>query len=176
MITIREIVAYLVAALAMVIGLVAVMAAKGAASDITASWVQAFGSIAAIVVVTLPMLLQKSIERHEARQVTLGTVHSAYSTMEAVAKRYLDPEYHTSEWWVPQWDILESALAQCPIYQCGSPKAVAEFLNFRQLFRRANEINAADNAGGESAALESFTITIMTNASMSVDRLRKALS
>lgn len=43
-------------------------------SDVTASWVQAFGSIAAIVVVTLPVLLQQSLARSEARMATLSTV------------------------------------------------------------------------------------------------------
>ncbi len=172
----REIVAYLVAILAMATGLIAVVTAKGATSEVTASWVQAFGSIAAIVVVTLPVLLQKSIEKREARQATLSTVRRAFGTMDAVAKRYLDPEYGISEWWVPQWDILEAALAQCPVYQCGSPEAVADFLDFRELFRRADAINTADDAGTENPSLRSFIVTIMSNASMSVDRINKALS
>lgn len=176
MLKLREITAYLVALLAMATGLVAVMTANDANSETTASWVQAFGSIAAIIVVTMPVLLQKSIEKREARQVTLSTVRRAFGTMEAVAKRYLDPEYRTSEWWVPQWDILENALAQCPIYQCGSPEAVADFLDFRELFRRADAINSAEDTGSDNPMLGSFTMSIISNAASSVDRLNNALA
>lgn len=175
MLKLREIVAYLVALIAMAGGLISVASVRGASSDTMASWVQAFGSIAAIVVVTLPVLLQQSLNQREARKATLSTVESAYGTMQMVAQRYVDPDYPTSEWWVPHWRIMENALAQCPIYQCGSSEAVSAFLNFREHFTRAEAIADADDAGSERPALGGFVGFIMTNASKEVDCLRRLL-
>lgn len=174
--TLRETIAYLVALLSVVAGLVCVVTIRGPGSEVTAAWVQAFGSIAAIVVVTLPVLLQKSMEKREARSATLSTVESAYAIMQGVSQRYVDPSYNTSEWWVPQWSIMENALAQCPIYQCGSSEAVEAFLNFRELFTRAEAINDAEDAGGASISLGGFVGFIMSNAALEVGRLKKSLS
>ncbi len=175
MFKLRETISYLVAILSMTAAIVCVVSLEGTASEVTASWVQAFGSIAAIVVVTLPVLLQQSLARSEARKATLSTVQSAYGMMQEVAQRYVDPDHRSSEWWVPHWAIMENALSQCPIYQCGSSEAVSAFLAFREHFTRADAINQADDWGSSKGSLNGFVGFIMTNAGGEVSRLEKAL-
>lgn len=175
MLKLRETIAYLVAVLSMTAALVCVVTLKEPNSEVTASWVQAFGSIAAIVVVTLPVLLQQSLARSEARLATLSTVQGAYGMMQEVAHRYVDPDHSSSEWSVPHWAIMENALSQCPIYHCGSSEAVSAFLAFREHFMRADAINQADDWGSSTGSLNGFIGFIMLNASAEVSKLEKAL-
>lgn len=171
----REGLAYLVALLAMTSAIVCVASLKGGTSEVTASWVQAFGSIAAIVVVSLPVVLQQSLAKAEARKATLSTVKSAHSLMVEVTQRYVDPTHVTSEWWVPRWSIMENALSQCPIYQCGSSEGVDAFLAFREHFTRAEAINDADGDIDGSNSLGGFVGFVMMGAAHEVSRLDKAL-
>lgn len=171
MFKLREMTAYAVAALALVVAVLAVCTGKGVNSQSVAAWVQAVGSIAAIVIVTLPVLLQHSIAIRQARDVTLATVEDAYATMGATADRCLNPDESYSEWWVPQWDVLSEVLAQCPIHSVGSAEATKSFIQFRELFHRAGgfDPSAPDTCPG------GLVLFVMTNASREMEVLRASL-
>jgi hypothetical protein len=168
---IRESLAYAVAIFALIIAIIAVATGRGASSSNVAAWVQAIGSIAAIVLVSLPVLLQHSLEVRQAKAVTLATVESAWSIMQSIADRYVNPGDHPSEWWVPQWRIMEEALAQCPIQRVGSSEATGAFIHFRELFHRAEVFSEPD----ENAPLAGFIGFIMSNAGRELATLQRAL-
>lgn len=174
MLKLREFTAYAVAIIAIIAAVVCVITVKGPASATTAAWVQSFGSIAAIVVVTLPVLLQHSLGTRRAKDVTLATVETAWGIMGAVAERYMDPERPTSEWWVPQWEIVSQTLAQCPIHEAGSADALRSFIHFRELFNRAPAFDEPPSDG--TTPLAGFIGFIMTNAAGEVAVLRKLLT
>lgn len=163
--------AWLIAALAIVAAIVAVIANRSANSVVVAAWVQAVGSIAAIVIVSLPVLLQHSLEVRRAKAVTIATLETAWSVMQSIADRYLNQESHPSEWWVPQWQIINEALAQCPIQKVGSAEATRSFIHFRELFIRAEAFSEPD----DDAPLAGFVGFIMSNASSEISALQNML-
>lgn len=146
----------------------------GLFSQTVAAWVQAVGSIAAILFATLPVTLQHRIDRARSRDVVLASAEMAYGLMSAVAQRYLDPDRPTSEWWVPQWDIYDASLAAAPIHATGSAEALRAFIELRELFHRA-EAFADPPASVGDGALVGFVAYTMTNAADRLERLRRAL-
>lgn len=168
---IRELIAYGVAVIASIVAILAVTMGKGSNASLVASWVQAIGSIAAIVLVTMPVFLQQSMAVRRAKDVTLATVETAWGIMQGVADRYVNPDEPTSEWWVPQFDILNQTLATCPIHEVGSAEATRAFIHFLELFQRAEGFAEPDT----DAPLAGFVGFIMTNASTEVETLKKLL-
>lgn len=168
---IRETIAYLVAVVALIVAVLAVTTGKGVNSQNVAAWVQAVGSITAIVIVTLPVLLQHSLTLRQAKAVTLATVEEAYATMSLTAERCLNPTESSSEWWVPQWQIMDHALAQCPIQAVGSAEATRAFIEFRELFHRAGTFDPSD----EHSCPSGLVGFIMSNASREVETLKRVL-
>lgn len=167
----REFIAYGVAFIASVVAILAVTMGKGSNAALVASWVQAIGSIAAIVLVTVPVFVQQSLAVRRAKDVTLSTVATAWAVMQGVADRYMNPDEPTSEWWVPQFDILNQTLAACPIHEVGSAEATRSFIHFRELFQRAEGFDEPE----EDAPLAGFVGFIMTNAATEVEALQKLL-
>lgn len=160
---------------AVAVGLLLVIGLKeGFTSDTTASWVQAVGSIAAILFVTLPVTLQHRMDRNRSREVVLASAKMAYGLMSAVADRYLDPDRPTSEWWVPQWKIYDAALSAAPIHATGSAEALQAFIEFREFFYRAEAFANPPESLSEGG-LEGFVAYTMTNAADRWARLRRAL-
>lgn len=175
----NEIIAYTVALLAIGLAAVSVMTGRWRQGADIAAWVQAIGSIAAILVVTLPVYLQETLARQRARKVTLVTVKAAWGVMMGVAKRYTDPEHRTSEWWVPQWRILDDSLARCPIYETGSAEAVSAFIQFREYFARTiafeDDLHSGNIDSTLTPPLAGFVAYLMTNAASEVDTLNRLL-
>lgn len=165
----REIVAVASLALVGIAILVWIALKHGADSEAMAAWVQAVGTIAAILLVTLPLIVQRRWERTQSRQICLAAATMAYGTMSAVADRNVNPKYVGSEWWIPQWDILDKALAECPIHQTGSADALVAFVSFQELFARAKSFD------DQTAAAHGFIISVTMNASSALEDLRKAL-
>lgn len=166
----REIAAYAIALLAIAVGGVAVI--RGDANSATvAAWVQALGSVAAIIVVSLPVLIQRSIDLQQAKAATLATINSAYDVMTTLADSYLGQGKERSEWYVPQLDVIEAMLSRCPIEKIGSTEATTAFIHFRELFSRS----AAFEEPEEDQPLSSFVVYIMTNAQREVETLRRLL-
>lgn len=168
---IREFIAYGVAIIASIVAILAVTIGKGSNASLVAAWVQAVGSIAAIVLVTMPVFLQQSLAVRRAKDVTLAAVDTAWSVMQAVADRYANPEKPMSEWWVPQFDILNQTLAASPIHEVGSAEATRAFIHFRELFQRSEGFAEPE----DGSPLMGFVGFIMTNADTEVAALRKLL-
>lgn len=161
--------ALLFAAAACTFVLVAIAREHGAGSEAMAAWVQSIGTIAAILLVTLPVVVEHRLERRRSRQLVLAAAEMAYGTMAAVADRNVNPDYVGSEWWVPQWDILDRALADCPIHETGCAEALEAFVFFQECFARAKGFDdAGPGAGG-------FVISVTMNAGSALEDLRKAL-
>lgn len=149
--------------------LTAIARLHGAGSEAMAAWVQAIGTIAAILLVTFPVIVEHRMQRRRSRQLVLAAAEMAYGTMSAVADRNINPNYVGSEWWVPQWDILDKALADCPIHETGSAEALEAFVFFRECFARAKGFDdAGPSAGG-------FVISVTMNAGSALEDLRRAL-
>jgi hypothetical protein len=134
-----------------------------------AAWVQAIGTIAAILLVTFPVIIEHRMQRRRSRQLVLAAAEMAYRTMSSVADRNINTEYVGSEWWVPQWDILDKALADCPIHETGSAEALEAFVFFQECFARAKGF---DDAG---PGANGFIISVTMNAGTALEDLRKAL-
>lgn len=154
--------------------LVAVGIKEGFSTDTMASWVQAVGSIGAILFVTVPVTLQHRMERARSREVVLAAAEMSFGLMSAVADRYLEPDRPTPEWWVPQWQIYDASLAAAPIHATGSADALRAFVEFRELFHRAEAFADPPPNLGEGG-LEGFVAYTMTNAADRLSRLREAL-
>lgn len=166
----REIAAYAVALVALIVGGLAVVRGDGDSATL-AAWVQALGSVAAIIVVSLPVLIQRSIDLQQAKAATLATVNSAYDVMRTMADSYLGQGKERSEWYVPQFDVIEAMLSRCPIEKVGSTEATTAFIHFRELFSRSSAFEEPQ----EGQPLGSFVIYIMSNASREIETLRRLL-
>lgn len=141
-----------------------------------AAWVQAVGTIAAVLFVTVPVIVQHRLNRRHSRTVVLAAAEMAYGTMAEVAQRYLDPNYVGSEWWVPQWDVLRKTLADCPIQQAGSVEAFEAFVELQQLLARAAAFDEPPTRTEKSNPLDSFVVVLMSNAERQMKVLRDTLS
>jgi hypothetical protein len=120
--------------IALAVGVLVTIGIKeGWTSNTMAAWVQAVGTIAAVLFVTVPVIIQHRLSRRHSRTVVLAAAEMVFSTMSEVADRYLDPNYVGSEWWVPQWDILQKTLAGAPIHQTASVAAFEAFVELQQL-------------------------------------------
>lgn len=147
---------------------------QGWTSDTMASWVQAIGTIGAVLLVTVPVLVQHRLSRRHSRAVVLAASEMAYGVMREVAERYLNPDYVGSEWWVPQWDVLRKTLADCPIQQTGSTDALTAFVEFQQIFARASVFEEPPKSAKERK-LDSFVVVLMSNADLQLSELRRLL-
>lgn len=148
--------------------------AQGWSSDAMASWVQAVGTIGAVLLVALPVLVQHRLDRRHSRAVVLAATEMAYAVMKEVADRYLNPNYVGSEWWVPQWDVLQKTLADCPIQQTGSADALMAFVEFQQIFARASAFDEPP-ANAKAGTLDSMVVALMSNADLQLNELRRTL-
>lgn len=148
---------------------------QGWTSSSMAAWVQAVGTIAAVLFVTVPVIVQHRLNRRHSRTVVLTAAEMAYGTMSEVARRYLDPDYVGSEWWVPQWDVLRKTLADCPIQRVGSVEAFESFVELQQLVARASIFDDPPTRTNQSNPIDSFVVTIMSNAGRQMEILRRTL-
>lgn len=147
---------------------------QGWSSDAMASWVQAVGTIGAVLLVTLPVLVQQRLNRQQSRAVVLAAAEMAHGIMREVAGRYLDADYVGSEWWVPQWDVLRKTLADCPIQQTGSSDALIAFVEFQQIFARASAFDEPP-ANEKARTLDALVVVLMSNAELQMSELRRLL-
>lgn len=151
---------------------------EGVTSEPMAAWVQAVGTIAAILSVTLPVLIDRRLQRRQAKAMTLAAAESAFDTMSATARRYTDPNYVGSEWWVPQWEIITLNLANAPIHDTGSPEAFKAFAALHEYAARAQIWDEPPNSKQRKSGqtLDGFVISLMSNASREMETLRRELS
>lgn len=101
-----------------------------------ASWLQAIGSLYAIVAVSVPVWLQRRITVDGARDSVLTSARLATDLMSTVGVRAFDPDARFSEWYVPQWDVIGEIIASAPIHDIQSPRALEAFVTIREVYNR----------------------------------------
>lgn len=127
-----------------------------------ASWIQAFGSLYAILAVALPVLLERQLATKRARQSVATAAGLAINLMNTVAERAIDETATFSEWWVPQWHVIDEICAGCPVHEVDAPRALEAFVTIRELYGR---LRAWDEAGAETdPSMQSYIMTLCMNA------------
>lgn len=168
---IREGVAYAVALLSIGVAGLTLAVSRGLDAQSAAAWVQAVGSVAAIFIVTLPVILQNRMEIRRARVSTLANAETAYATMGATATLCLNTPDSLPEWWVPQWDVIAEALATSPIQSVDSPEAARAFIALRESCQRVSGIDPSD----DSTYAPGLVVYLMNDAATQIETLRRAL-
>jgi hypothetical protein len=173
-----EKIAWSIALLCVAIMSVAVLSIGSADSDVIASWVQAIGSIAAVFIVTVPVLLQRKIESQDSRRMVLAAVELTWSYMNYSANRYLGIGEPESEWAGIDWPLLLKSLSDAPIHQTGSAAGLQAFLEFQSYAAKApswdTEVESFYEEG--SRPLVGLVGFAMTNAASARETLRRALA
>lgn len=141
-----------------------------------ASWIQALGSIYAIVAVSYPVMLERRFARDRARKTVLSSAAMAHGLMITVAENAYDPEARFSEWWVPQWQVIEEVLASAPIHDIASPVALEAFVTLRELYGRARGWEESEGGQPQDDSMQSYVYVLCSNAGMAMGRLRDELS
>jgi hypothetical protein len=139
-----------------------------------ASWLQSLGSLYAIVAVSFPVFLQRRHARMHARQSMLTSAQMACDLMTTVASRAFDKKAQFSEWWVPQWQVIDEVMASCRIHDSHSAKALEAFVTIRELFGRMRAWDDSLNEGWpvNDGTMMSYVDTLCMNASMQLGALK----
>lgn len=139
-----------------------------------ASWLQAIVSICAIAAIALPVLFERQLAVRRARQSVLGCADMATRLMTTVASRAFDENAAFSEWWVPQWHVIDEVMASCPIHDIHSTKALEAFITIRELFGRMRSWDEATNEGWpiQDGSMQSYVGSLCLNASIQLDILK----
>lgn len=147
---------------------------QGWTSNTMAAWVQAVGTIGAVLLVTVPVIIQHRLNRRHSRVIVLAAAEMAYKVIHELVERYMNPELAGSEWWAPQWDVLRKVLADCPIQQTGSTEAFEAFVEFQQIVTRISAIDK-EMINDNERLLENFVNVLMMNARLQHENLKAAL-
>lgn len=143
------------------------------------AWLQAFGSLFALLAVSLPFFLLHEQSTRNARSSVLKSAEMACSLMSDVLERAFDSDASYSEWWVPQWHVLGEIMATCPVHSMERPEAIEPFVTIRELFGR---MKAWDEGNKEPWPIEpysdmhSYVGNLVMNATDNLNKLRQALS
>lgn len=143
-----------------------------------ASWLQALGSLYAIVAISFPVFLERSLSVQRARATTLASTQMACDLMTMVAERAFDTEAAFSEWWVPQWHVIDEIMASCPIHEVGSPEALEAFVTIREIYGRMRkwaETTSDPWPLNPKTGMQAYVGILTMNASMQLDHLRQAI-
>lgn len=143
-----------------------------------ASWLQALGSLYAIVAVSFPVFLERRHAGMRARQSVLASAQMACDLMTTVASRAFDEKAQFSEWWVPQWQVIDEVMASCPIHEIHSAKALEAFVTIRELFGRMRAWDESLNEGWpvNDSSMMSYVGALCMNASMQLEALKSEFS
>lgn len=142
-----------------------------------ASWVQAIGSLLAIAAVSLPVLFERRLQVGHARRSVLASAQMATDLMRTVADRAFDENARFSEWWVPQWHVIDEVMASCPIHDIHSDEALKAFLAIRELYGRMRswEETLEEAWPLEDGAMQSYVGSLCLNASVQMSILKEKL-
>lgn len=143
-----------------------------------ASWLQAIGSLYAIFAVSFPVYLERRLELTHARHSVLASAQMASDLMVTVANRAFDENAKFSEWWVPQWQVIDEVMASCPIHDIHSAKALEAFVTIRELYGR---MQAWDDTNIEpwpmsDSAMQSYVGSLCLNVSSQLNTLKAEFS
>lgn len=137
-----------------------------------AAWLQALGSLYAIVAVSFPVFLQRNFARDDARRSVLTAAQLAIDLMNEVTSNAFDEDAHFSEWWVPQWHVIEEVCSGCPVHEIASPDGLVAFVGIRELFGR---MRGWDEGGSDrDSSMESYVRVLCMNANDRMRALRQA--
>lgn len=141
-----------------------------------ASWMQALGSLYAIVAVSYPVMLERQFARQRARRTVLSSAELACGLMSTVADRAYNPDAAFSEWWVPQWHVIEEVLASAPIHDMDAPGALEAFVNIRELYGRMRRWEEGEGGQQADDSMQGYVMVLCMNADMSLRTIRAALT
>lgn len=143
-----------------------------------ASWIQAIGSLFAIGAVTFPVLFERRLVTKRARQSVLASAQMASDLMATVASRAFDENATFSEWWVPQWQVIDEVMASCPIHDIHSDKALEAFITIREIFgrMRAWEEKSTESWPMQDGSMHSYVGSLCLNVSRQLEILKVEFS
>lgn len=142
-----------------------------------AAWLQAIGSIYAVVAVSFPVLLERSQTVTRARESLLVAANLACGLMKEVQENAFDADSAFSEWWVPQWDVIGETLASAPVHDIRSPAGLGAFLTIRELYGRMRAWDAKATPWPIKNKTERQVMgNLCLNASKQYDALRRAFA
>ena len=139
-----------------------------------ASWIQALGSLYAIVAVSLPVFLERQLAVKRARRTVAAAAGLATDLMNTVAQRSFDETASFSEWWVPQWHVIEEVCASCPVHEMDCPTAMEAFVTIRELYGRLRAW--AETGADTEPPMQSYVGNLCLNANEQKRQLLKALA
>lgn len=139
-----------------------------------ASWLQAIGSLYAIFTISLPVFLDRSLAMKRARQSAMAAAQMASDLMATVASRAFDENAQFSEWWVPQWHVVDEVMAFCSIHEIHSAKALQAFVTIPELFGRMRAWDEMSDEGWpvKDGSMISYVGTLCMNPSMHLETLK----
>jgi hypothetical protein len=141
-----------------------------------AAWVQAIGSLYAIAAVSFPVFFERRLTVNRARRSVLASAKMANELMATVATRAFDENAAFSEWWVPQWHIIEEVMASCPIHDIQSDKALEAFITIRELYGRMRAWEATNESWPVDGSMMSYVGVLCMNASRQLEILKAEFS
>jgi hypothetical protein len=144
-----------------------------------ASWVQAVGSLVAIIAISLPVLLERRLSVKRARSTVLASAKMAVGLMTTVANRAFDSDARFSEWWVPQWHIIDEVMASCPIHEIDSPIGLEAFVTIRELYGRMKAWDEDSDEGwprSGDGGIQSYVGNLCMNASHNLTQIEAEFS
>jgi hypothetical protein len=140
-----------------------------------ASWVQAIGSLLAIAAVSFPVLFERRLTRKRARQSVLASAQMANDLMALVASRAFEEDAEFSEWWVPQWHVIDEVMASCPIHDIHSDKSLQAFVTIRELYGRMRAWETSNDSWPVDDSMRSYVGVLCMNVSTQLDTLKAEL-
>ncbi|MBB4101029.1 hypothetical protein [Sphingomonas kyeonggiensis] len=134
-----------------------------------AGWLQTIGSLYAIAAISVPVLLERRLATTRARQSLLASAELAYDLMSYVARIAFDRDARFSEWYVPQWQVIDEVLQAAPVHEIDSPGGMRAFVSIRELYGR---MRAWDETNEESwpRSAEGGTLSYVGNLVMNAGR------
>lgn len=142
-----------------------------------ASWIQAIGSLLAIAAVSFAVLFERRLQERHARRSVLESARIATELMGTVASRAFDENAKFSEWWVPQWHVIDDVMASCPIHDIHSAEALKAFVTIRELYGRMRAWDEASEEAWpmEDGSMQSYVGSLCLNASAQMNVLEAEL-
>lgn len=139
-----------------------------------AGWLQTVGSLYAIVAVSIPVFLERNLAVERARRSVLASAEMACGLMRLVASRAFDETAQFSEWWVPQWEVIDEVMASCPIHEIHSAEALEAFITIRELYGRMRSWDESSDEPWprEQGPMMGYVGTLCMNASTQLESLR----
>jgi hypothetical protein len=142
-----------------------------------ASWLQAIGSLYAIVAIYVPVFLERNLSIERARISTLSSAKMAVDLMDSVTRFAFSSDDSYSEYWIPQWHVIDEVMASCPIHEINSEAGLNAFVTIRELYgrMRAWEEDSEKPWPVNDVTMQTYVGNLYMNAKMQYDILKNAV-